>query len=307
MKRAIFFCMLLILLASVSALELPPNVQKMLDDQQQIALGITFLAALLAGMVTFTSPCGFALLPTFFAVVGKEKSREMALAFSLGLTSAFVMVGLLAGFVGNFFNPYKLYLAFVSGIVLVLLGVLLLLKKGISFFSPSPQRAEASWKSMFSLGFFFAWGWSPCIGTILGGIILLAANTGTWIKSVALLVTYGVGITAPLLFIAATADTYHLSRFFMRKTAGGFSLYNFFAGIILICMGIIMMLYNGTDFFQRVIPEYLPWDMLFWGNANQFLAQNAVIRSAGANILGIVIVIIAVVLGWKMLIKNFAV
>lgn len=301
-KTLFFFVILFVLLASASALQLPPNVQKMFDDQQRIALGITFLAAFLAGIITFTSPCGFAILPTFFAVAFKEqqRSREMALVFSLGLTTAFTIMGIVAGLMSNFFNPYKLYLAFLSGIVLVIFGILLLLNKGFSVITFQPHRPEKSWGSMFSVGFFFALGWSPCVGTILGGTILLAAYTGTLVKSIALLITYSVGISAPLVFFAATADKYQFMRIFQEKTMWGFPLYNFFGGVILIGMGIIMMSYNGTEFFQQYIPEYLPWKMIFWGEANQFLAQNALMQSTGANILGVILVFLLVVLGWKM-------
>lgn len=302
-KTLFFFVILFVLLASASALQLPPNVQKMFDDQQRIALGITFLAAFLAGIITFTSPCGFAILPTFFAVAFKEqqRSREMALVFSLGLTTAFTIMGIVAGLMSNFFNPYKLYLAFLSGIVLVIFGILLLLNKGFSVITFQLHRPEKSWGSMFSVGFFFALGWSPCVGTILGGTILLAAYTGTLVKSIALLITYSIGISAPLVFFAATADKYHFMRIFQEKTMWGFPLYNFFGGVILIGMGIIMMSYNGTEFFQQYIPEYLPWKMIFWGEANQFLAQNALMQSTGANILGVILVFLLVFLGWKML------
>lgn len=298
-KILFFFLVLLFLLPLISALQLPPNVQKMFDDQQQIALGITFLAAFLAGIVTFTSPCGFALLPTFFAVTWKERSREKAMIFSLGLVFAFMGVGILAGIMGNFFNPYKLYLAFFSGIALVVFGMLLLVERSFPFYSFPVQRSETSWKSLFSVGFFFALGWSPCIGTILGGIFLLAANTGTWIQSVALLLTYAVGIITPLIVFATTTEKYNLTRFYRGKALFGIPLMNLFGGLILISMGIIMMVYNGTDFFQRTIPEYLPWDMLFWGEANQVLASHSFFRSSVAHGAGFFLVFVLVGMGIK--------
>src|SRR3972149_7731780 len=117
MKKAFLFILVLMLAGMAAALELPPGVQKLYEYQNQIALSITFLIAFIGGILTFTSPCGFVVLPTFFAYLFKERKRAlfMTAIFSLGMTLAFIIFGLVAGFVGNFFNEYKEVFAMISG------------------------------------------------------------------------------------------------------------------------------------------------------------------------------------------------
>ena len=84
-----------------------------------------------------TSPCGIALLPTFFSVAFKDRKKAvlMTSAFSLGLLIAFTIFGLIAGLLGNFFNAYKLAFAVVSGFVMIFFGILLFFNIGFSIFS----------------------------------------------------------------------------------------------------------------------------------------------------------------------------
>ena len=101
------------LATTVAAIELPPGLIKMQEYQQNLALSITFLIAFIGGIISFTSPCGFVVLPTFFAYLFKERKRAlfMTATFALGMTLAFVLFGLVAGAMGDFFNVYKEFFA----------------------------------------------------------------------------------------------------------------------------------------------------------------------------------------------------
>ena len=129
-KKILFAAVLSILLlgAVYAQSDLPIGLQRLRQYEQQLASSITFLLAFFAGLITMTSPCGIALLPAFFSVAFKDrkKSMVMATAFSLGLLMAFTIFGLIAGFFGNFFNNYKLQFAFVSGIILIFFGILII-------------------------------------------------------------------------------------------------------------------------------------------------------------------------------------
>src|SRR3989338_5109797 len=103
-----------------------------------------------------TSPCGIALLPTFFSVAFKDRKKcvLMTSAFSLGLLIAFTIFGLIAGFVGDFFNKYKLTFAILSGFILMFFGILLLFNIGFSIFNfRLDYKKGKSFLSVAMLGF----------------------------------------------------------------------------------------------------------------------------------------------------------
>ena len=283
------------------AISFPPGVQMMMENERQIALGISFLAAFLAGVITFTSPCGFALLPTYFAVAFKDRNRSLIMTcmFSLGLISAFTLFGIIAGLAGNFFNPFKQQFAVLSGIALLVLGILLLLNKSLWFLNfqighGNEGRERRSLWGTFLVGFFFSAGWTPCIGAILGGVILLGANAGTLLKSAALLATYGLGAVLPLILLSLIADRTSVSHWIQGKAfslkIAGYRItthaYNLFGGFILIAMGTIMIMFQGTTFFQIYLPQYTGWSMTLWGSANQWLAKNPMILSQASHWIG---------------------
>ncbi len=303
--------MLLIVLALVVpaafALELPPGLLKLGEYQQQLAVSITFLIALIAGMLTFTSPCGFVVLPMFFTYVFKEQKRAvlMTAAFALGMTVAFTLLGVLAGSAGKFFNEYKMPFAFLSGFALVFFGILLIFNLGFSifYFKLDHKKAASAWSTGL-MGFFFAVGWTPCLGPILTGIMILAANTGTAVKGALMLGTYALGVAIPLLLISAFADKFdwanaswirgkHYQFRLFGKTIHTHT-YNIIGGIILIVVGGLMIAQSGTFFFMNTIPQYLPWTMELFVNVNDLLAKSPFFTSWWGNVLGILILAVLV-------------
>jgi cytochrome c-type biogenesis protein len=308
-KSLLFFIIALLLLASVAALELPPGVQKMLAYQNQIALSITFLIAFIGGILTFTSPCGFVVLPTFFAYLFKERKRAlfMTAVFSLGMVLAFVIFGIIAGLVGNFFNLYKQFFAMLSGALLVLFGIMLIFNKGFAFFDfKVKHKPDHAW-SVFFLGFFFAVGWTPCVGPILGGIIILAAGVGSVFKAALLFGFYALGVALPLMIVSYLSDKYDVSTWFTSKHIEFklfgkkiyTHLYGIIGGILLIIVGGIMFFGKGTSFFMEQIPQYLPWTMDLFTNANEVLVESRFFTSMAANIIGIIAGLIVLVIIWK--------
>jgi len=293
---------LLLLVGAATALELPPGMQKLLDYQQEIALSITFLIAFIGGLLSFTSPCGFVIIPTFFSYLFKERKRAlfMTAIFSLGMIFAFVIFGIIAGILGNFFNIYKDFFAVISGIVLVLFGVMLIFNKGFSLLDfKIRHRPNHGW-GVFFLGFFFAIGWTPCIGPILGGMVVLAAGIGSIAKSALLFAFYALGVTLPLLIVSYFSDKYDVAKWFTSRHVEfalfgkkvHTHLYGIIGGILLIIIGIIMFFGKGTGIFMEKIPQYIPWTMDFFTNANEKLVESSFFTSTTANILGIAIALI---------------
>jgi len=309
MKKITYLFATLLLATAAVALELPPGVVKMLEYQSQIALSVTFLIAFIGGILTFTSPCGFVVIPTFFSYLFKERKRAMFMTaiFSLGMTLAFVIFGIIAGFLGNFFNEYKGFFAAVSGILLIIFGILLILNKGFAFLDfRIKHKPNHSW-GVFFLGFFFAAGWTPCVGPILGGIIVLATGVGSVFKAALLFGFYALGVALPLMIVSYFSDKYDVAKWFTSKHIE-FNLfgkkiythlYGIIGGILLIIIGLIMFFGKGTSFFMDQIPRYLPWTMDMFTDVNQMLVESQFFASTTANIIGIAIALILLYFIWK--------
>ncbi len=309
-KKILFALILMSLLASLvfAQQELPIGLQRLKQYEQQLASSITFLLAFFAGLISMTSPCGIALLPTFFSVAFKDRKKGvlMTSAFSLGLLIAFTIFGLIAGFLGNFFNTYKLTFAVMSGFILIFFGILLFFNIGFSIFNfELDYKKEKSFFGVAMLGFFFGVGWTPCVGPILAGILVLAANAATVLNGTLMLIFYGIGIVAPLIFLAYFSDRYDWANSkILRGKQIEFKLsnrkiithtYNLIGGILLVIIGILMVLFQGTFFFQTELPKYVPWSMSFWGYLNERALESKIFLSTIGNILGFIIALSIVV------------
>lgn len=288
--------------------ELPIGLQRQKQYEQQLASSITFLLAFFAGLISMTSPCGIALLPTFFSVAFKDRKRAvlMTSAFSIGLLTAFTIFGLIAGFLGSFFNTYKLTFAVISGFILIFFGTLLFFNIGFSIFNfKLDYRQKEGFFSVAMLGFFFGVGWTPCVGPILVGILILAANASTVLNGTLMLIFYGIGTVAPLIILAYFSDRYNWANSkLLRGKEIKFNLfnkkiithtYNIIGGILLIIIGTLMVIFKGTFFFQTELPKLVPWSMSFWGFLNERALESKIFTSATGNFLGIVIGLLIVV------------
>ena len=309
-KKYFLIFIVIILLSSIAFAqqELPIGLQRLKQYEQQLASSITFLLAFFAGLISMTSPCGIALLPTFFSVAFKDRKKAvlMTSAFSLGLLIAFTIFGLIAGFLGNFFNNYKLTFAVVSGFILIFFGILLFLNIGFTIFNfKLDYRKEESFFSVAALGFFFGVGWTPCVGPILVGILVLAANAATVLNGTLMLIFYGIGIVAPLIVLAYFSDRYDWANSkLLRGKEITFNLfnkkimthtYNIIGGILLLIIGLLMVIFKGTFFFQTELPKYVPWSMSFWGYLNERALESKIFMSTTGNILGIALALLVVI------------
>lgn len=307
-KFSLLFIAIILLSSFVFAQqELPIGLQRLKQYEQQLASNITFLLAFFAGLISMTSPCGIALLPAFFSIAFKDRRKAvlMTSAFSLGLLTAFTIFGLIAGFLGNFFNAYKLAFAVISGFMLILFGILLFFNVGFSIFSFKLDYRQNSFFSVMLLGFFFGVGWTPCVGPILAGILILAANAATALNGVLMLVFYGLGIVVPLLVLAYFSDKYDWAssrllrgkemtfNFFNKKITT--HAYNIIGGTLLLIIGLLMVYFKGTFFFQTELPKYVPWSMSFWGYLNEKAIESKIFASAAGNISGIFIGLLIVI------------
>jgi cytochrome c-type biogenesis protein len=184
------------------------------------------LAAFIAGLVSFLSPCVLPLVPGYVSLisgVGVEelKSQESKLfrkvmlnsiGFILGFSIVFITLGAISTEVGQLMARYKSVLAQVAGVVIILFGLHL---TGIfrinALYSDkrlhSVKGGSTMWGS-FLIGFAFAFGWTPCVGPILAVILGFAAAQDSVMKGVILLAIYSLGLAVPFLLTSVLMERF---------------------------------------------------------------------------------------------------
>ena len=177
----------------------------------------TPIAAFLAGLVSFLSPCVLPLVPGYVSLisgVGVEELKEQnaallgkvmlnSLAFVLGFSIVFVTLGALSTEVGQLAARYKSVLAQVAGVIIILFGLHLtgILKIKALYSDKRLHNVKGSstaWGA-FAVGFAFAFGWTTCVGPILSAILYLAAEQNSVSKGIFLLTIYSLGLAVPFL------------------------------------------------------------------------------------------------------------
>lgn len=172
--------------------------------------------ALLAGILSFLSPCVLPIVPPYLAYMTgvnvnglrqRERSAVLpALFFVMGLSTVFLIMGFAASAFGRAFLQYQDVLARVAGGVVIVMGLHFLHVIRIPFLDHE-ARIDAGGQGggafgAYVLGLAFAFGWTPCIGPQLGMILSLAATGGEMSRGTALLAVYALGLGIPFLFAA---------------------------------------------------------------------------------------------------------
>lgn len=206
------------------------------------------LITLLAGILTFLSPCILPLVPAYMSYVCGESLQDLkekkasltllykALFFTLGFSLIFILFGISSAKIIDVFAPH--WLKQIGGIIIVIFGlhflgilrISLLYKTKTISFDINKNHFLGYFLSPFLLGVSFALGWSPCLGPIFSSIIILSSSNQTF--GILLIVTYAVGLAIPFLLVA----------FFIRKAFNLFKKIKKYFRIIEICSGILLIL-----------------------------------------------------------------
>lgn len=186
-------------------------------DLFDAALMPSLMVALVAGLLSFLSPCVLPIVPPYLAYMSGISMRDLresrgvspallpALFFVMGLSTVFLLLGFTASSLGRMFLAYRELFAQVAGVVVMGLGLHFLGLFRIPFLMREARFEGGKGGSAFGayvLGLAFAFGWTPCIGPILGMIITLAAAEGSVARGTALLAAYAVGLGVPFLLAA---------------------------------------------------------------------------------------------------------
>jgi cytochrome c-type biogenesis protein len=213
---------------------------------------IGLLAAAMAGTISFLSPCVLPLVPGYVSYIAghdgdgttrpKLVAMALAMSFVLGFSTVFVALGASATFAGQFLLSRKYQLNLVGGAIVILFGVFATglvsmpwLERDIRFHGSEIKRG---YLGSYLLGLAFGFGWTPCIGPVLGAILTISAATATVKDGVALLVAYSVGLGIPFLVAAWSTKALLRGMRPMRKLGGVLKVS---AGGTMIAMGAAMM------------------------------------------------------------------
>ncbi|MEO0913846.1 MAG: cytochrome c biogenesis protein CcdA, partial [Pseudomonadota bacterium] len=181
------------------------------------------MVALFAGVISFLSPCVLPIVPPYLAYMAGttvEDSRRTAnpkvvLAatfFVLGLSTVFIILGFAAAGFGNIFFQYQRELGIAAGAVIILFGLhfLGLIRIPLLYREARLDAGDRGGSAFgaYVLGLAFAFGWTPCIGPILGMILSLAAQEGSVERGMLLMAVYALGLGLPFLLAAVFLNTF---------------------------------------------------------------------------------------------------
>jgi cytochrome c-type biogenesis protein len=248
-----------------------------------MAENVTILAAFVAGVLSFISPCVLPLIPGYLSFISGATLDEMqgtarpgmgvgvaapptarrrvvvtSLFFILGFSLVFVALGATASVLGQFLMERLRLLGKIAGIVLIVFGLhtMGVLRIGWLYSERRVQvdRKPAGPLGALLVGIAFAFGWTPCIGPILAGILAIAGAQETIGQGVQLLAVYSAGLGIPFLMTALAID-----RFFavFAKIRRHYRAIELVSGGLLVAIGLLIF----TDRFTviaRVLTPYLP-------------------------------------------------
>lgn len=231
------------------------------------SMEVSIGAAFLAGLLTFLAPCTLPLVPAYLGLISGVSAEELdspeasvarrrifynGVAFILGFSVIFTLFGVLAGLVGSALVDYEMWLARVGGVLIIIFGLFMLGVFKLPFFRQAGSLPIPRWlspgrpTSSFLIGGTFALGWTPCIGPILGSILLLAGTSGDIVQGGFLLAVFSFGLAIP--FLALSAGFAGMSKY-IQRISKHLRWVSIVGGVFLIALGLLLV----TDQFQLTI------------------------------------------------------
>jgi cytochrome c-type biogenesis protein len=223
-----------------------------------------------AGMLSFLSPCVLPLVPGYLSLMSGVSSSQLAVAtkadtrqivrstvlFVLGFTLVFVALGAAASAIGQSLADHQIGLSRLAGAVIIVMGLFL-----AGFISPRVLQTErrihvspsglGSWAPPV-MGMAFAFGWSPCIGSVLGPILAFAAAKGTLTQGVLLLLFYSLGLGVPFVLTGVAFGRLATAFAWVKRH---YRIINLVSGLLLIGFGLLLLTNNVT----RISTAMLHW------------------------------------------------
>ena len=236
---------------------------------------ISFMGAAFAGLLSFFTPCILPMVPFYLSYMAGLSMSELqgnddfppgiqrrliasAIAFALGVTTIFVLLGMGATVVGGLFGQWKQELSYVAAAILTLFGLHFLGILRIPLLYREARLESTAGPSTiggaYLMGLAFGFGWTPCVGPALASILMIAGGMGNIWEGGALLLVYGMGMTAPFVIAA----------FFARPFLGWARRNRKYLGYVEKVMGAMLILFailivtNSVNLIANWMIETFP-------------------------------------------------
>jgi cytochrome c-type biogenesis protein len=220
---------------------------------------VTIWLAFLAGLASFLSPCVLALVPAYVGYLGGRTvtvsghvvdnrwvTFSHGLAFVIGFSLVFVILGAAASAIGVLLYDLRTWLARIGGVIVIVFGLHTMGVIHIPFldfdtraqFQPAPGLGYLSSAVM---GVFFSAGWAPCVGPVLGAVLTMALNTARINQGVILLIAYSMGLAIP--FLLAALGIGRVAEL-MRRHGRLVRIVSIGTGVVMVIVGVLLL--TGT-------------------------------------------------------------
>jgi cytochrome c-type biogenesis protein len=221
------------------------------------AENVSYPTALVAGLLSFFSPCILPLIPAYFTLITGFSLEELTvdanlgirkkvflstLAFVLGFSFVFILMGASASSLGNLIKTYRELIRITGGTIIIILGIHL---TGVIRFPglDYEKRIHLNKKPLHFLGtcivgMAFGAGWSPCIGPLLGSILIIASSQETVWHGILLLGIYSAGLAIPFMILSVFINSILI---FIKTASKTMRYFNTTAGILLILVGLLLV------------------------------------------------------------------
>jgi len=216
-------------------------------------MNTTLSIAFLAGLISFLSPCVLPLIPGYISYISGasfdkivKKKRNLivikTIFFTLGFSFVFIALGLTASFIGKFFLTNSNIFRIIAGIIIIFFSLQLIGVTNLKFMNKDIRILTGQYSSNLTfpllVGAAFGFGWTPCIGPILGSILALAAIEENINKSILLLSFYSLGLAIPFIISGVLIDKF---LFFSKSFRKHILTMTKIGGIILLLTGIAIL------------------------------------------------------------------
>ena len=222
---------------------------------------VNIFIAFMFGALSFFSPCVLPLVPGYLTIFSEtdnslQSRLKGSIEFCLGFSIVFISLAAIASSVGSFFTRNSSTLGMVSGVIIIFFGVLLLFPTlNMKYFYSSNYVDLKNFSTFknFILGLTFAFGFTPCIGPVLGALLTLTSNSETLNQGIGLLVSFSIGLSIPFITISILSGKLNLkNRIFVA-----FQKYSSkISGVVLIAIGTLIFtdkMYILASFFQDIL------------------------------------------------------
>jgi cytochrome c-type biogenesis protein len=237
-------------------------------------LEIGLFSAFIAGLLAFISPCILPLVPVYISLMaGRTIYKDVnikisgrfylflnSILFVAGFSIVFIIMGLTVTMIGQVLKNYSGIVARIGGVIIIIFGLQYIGLFRIPFLNIEkrfsiPSSLKSGYLGSFVIGIIFSFGWVPCVGMILSGILLLASRLETLLQGVLLLGVFSLGLGLPFILTGIFISFFSN---FLKKINKHLNVVSIISGIFLVALGVVFVT-DSMDSVVGFLSRYLPF------------------------------------------------